>query len=393
MTTDGGGWTLGFVRNSVISTPNPADPIEDFGQDDTNLFQIGMSPNAASTFTSSVAAWMDLNAFGYDQLRLSSHLNGATSYMSNVIDRSNLRINFGDNGYLLYGEDGYYWCGGDAAYNDAGVGQVNQPAGAPNDCKLHGSLGAGFDFSEQNITNRGLTHCGGNASTWMYASFGGDLTNYPTPGGAHAIWVRDYPRSCQEWNDGVNTDGVYIIDPDGPGGAAAFDVYCDMTTDGGGWTMILSSDLNFTTGPNGYFDGAGAGTANDGTADYKAPMTATTMAGLLATQLRADTISGNTATFDITMMDGFTVDYTACNEGGKPLGNDVYWHAGRAGCFASSHTGISTGTDNVHVGFDNGVTLHYGHFHRGGVDTGVYVFGAAQINEIEWDERFVYWLR
>ncbi|MEL7144286.1 MAG: fibrinogen-like YCDxxxxGGGW domain-containing protein [Cyanobacteria bacterium J06573_11] len=53
-------------------------------------------------------------------------------------------------------------------------------------------------------------------------------------------------KSCKEHlsrsDDGLKT-GVYTIDPDGEGGADSFDVWCDMETADGGWTLLAKSTL------------------------------------------------------------------------------------------------------------------------------------------------------
>lgn len=185
MHTDGGGWTLGFLRNTTATGSQG-----DFGKGEVSTEQLSVSPAEASSSNLPILAWTDLNDFPYAEFRLTAAARGVETWSSRGIQRSSLRISFGENGYYLYGEEGYYWCGGDATYTDGGIGAVNNPPDAPAGCRGHGSLGSGWDFSESPYANAGLTLCGGDGSFFLAANYGTDWIGYGAPGGAQAIWVR-----------------------------------------------------------------------------------------------------------------------------------------------------------------------------------------------------------
>ena len=64
-------------------------------------------------------------------------------------------------------------------------------------------------------------------------------------------------KSCKAIKEGYSDseDGIYWLDFDGGSTNNAVEVYCDMTTDGGGWTFIafLSSEQNLDDGRGNFF--------------------------------------------------------------------------------------------------------------------------------------------
>ena len=55
-----------------------------------------------------------------------------------------------------------------------------------------------------------------------------------------------HPRSCKQIldNEPASGDGLYTIDPDGAGPVDTVVVYCDMTMDNGGWTLVAVNGDN-----------------------------------------------------------------------------------------------------------------------------------------------------
>jgi hypothetical protein len=186
MVTEGGGWTLGLIKNSLHD-----GQYQTFASGRVTPEALATTPEAASAATgaSATAGWIDLNDFPYTELEITGYLNGTETYRSDPIPKADLRIPFGTDGYYLYDQvNAYYWCGGTSAFTTDGIGQVMKPSGAPDDCKGHTSLGDGWDFGTAG-SNEGLTVCGGG-SRLMTTSPASSFVTYGAPGAAQAIWVR-----------------------------------------------------------------------------------------------------------------------------------------------------------------------------------------------------------
>lgn len=217
MTTDGGGWTLVFNHNVVDGYfANAAE---------------ALSTNVDKPNSNRYSILSSLESMRSRQGNFTFKLNWPGHAQRNIWQqRTNPAVDQALSGYVPLSIQA----------------STDNWGGLERNC----TVGCGNSLIDGNIGNVDFWY---SLGTYVAYIGGGVTANQVIAGGNLGVnhvelWTRDdsfllnTPRDCQEILEyGQSTgDGLYWIDSDGAGANGAYQVLCDMTSDGGGWTLVFN---------------------------------------------------------------------------------------------------------------------------------------------------------